>query len=621
MPKYEYACKSLWRAPRGGAVLRGRAADRVPGVRRAAAQGLQRHRRSRSRAAASTAPTAASAGRANGAEGRQPRSDAKADGRLVTTPAVAEVRRRSRSRPRSPSPGPTRAESEARAKASRGQVGLAQWPARRPRSASSAAPASTPSSTTSRRSPSRRRTGRRRRRWRWARVAGRRVAFLARHGAGPRASPPTGSTTGPTCGPCAAWASAGCWRPARWARCSPHLRPGDFVVCDQLVDRTSRPGRHLLRRAGARPRLLRRPVLPRAGPGGRRRGRDEGVTGARDGHGRGHPGPPVLDPGRVRAGSPRPGWDVVNMTQYPEAVLARELGLCYSGIWPWSPTTTPALERRSGSEAGHHGRRCSGCWPRTSSGCKGVLLRAIPGHSRPSPAAACAEGAMDPGSLPRLSLPPQLLPPPSCRPRPEDRAVRLRRLTRSPFAYWAAVVALAAFTAFTVAGQVGRAEAQAARYGRLRPVVVATRAVEAGHGRAGRRRRSCGPCRPPFLPEGAVAATGEVGGAHRRRPAVPGRGGGGRQPGARRARGPGRPAARRAPGPWPCRPARRRWRCGGATGSTCWPPSTRRRPAQEPTFPVAEAALVVDVGPEAVAVAVDPEEARAGRLRRGRRAW
>ena len=26
------------------------------------------------------------------------------------------------------------------------------------------------------------------------------------------------------------------------------------------------------------------------------------------------------------------GWDVVNMTQYPEVVLARELGICYSGI-------------------------------------------------------------------------------------------------------------------------------------------------------------------------------------------------------------------------------------------------------------------------------------------------
>ena len=26
------------------------------------------------------------------------------------------------------------------------------------------------------------------------------------------------------------------------------------------------------------------------------------------------------------------GWEVVNMTQYPEAILARELGMCYSGV-------------------------------------------------------------------------------------------------------------------------------------------------------------------------------------------------------------------------------------------------------------------------------------------------
>jgi 5'-methylthioadenosine phosphorylase len=28
----------------------------------------------------------------------------------------------------------------------------------------------------------------------------------------------------------------------------------------------------------------------------------------------------------------RAGWDVVNMTQYPEAWLARELELCYAGL-------------------------------------------------------------------------------------------------------------------------------------------------------------------------------------------------------------------------------------------------------------------------------------------------
>ena len=26
------------------------------------------------------------------------------------------------------------------------------------------------------------------------------------------------------------------------------------------------------------------------------------------------------------------GWDVINMTQYPESYLARELGICYANI-------------------------------------------------------------------------------------------------------------------------------------------------------------------------------------------------------------------------------------------------------------------------------------------------
>ena len=87
--------------------------------------------------------------------------------------------------------------------------------------------------------------------------------------------------------------------------------------------------------------------------------------------------------------------------------------------------------------------------------------------------------------------------------------MRLRRLARSPLAYWAAVVALAALTAFTVAGQVKRAEAQAARYGNLRPVVVTTRAVELGSVvRAADVVVRAIPA--SFLPDGAMAATGEV---------------------------------------------------------------------------------------------------------------
>ena len=185
--------------------------------------------------------------------------------------------------------------------------------------------------------------------------------------------------------------------------------------------------------------------------------------------------------------------------------------------------------------------------------------------------------------------------------------LRLRRLARSPFAYWVAVVALAAFTAFTVAGQVGKAEAQAARYGRLRPVVTAARSVEVGAVRAPSDVvvRSMPAA---FLPEGSLAQTSAVVG---RTLVVP------------LFRGAAVVAAHVAPegleGLAALLPDGAR-AVAVPTGGDSLPLRRGDRvdvlvtfdppPAgEEPTFPVAEAALVLDVGPEAVAVAVASEEA------------
>ena len=184
---------------------------------------------------------------------------------------------------------------------------------------------------------------------------------------------------------------------------------------------------------------------------------------------------------------------------------------------------------------------------------------------------------------------------------------RLRRLARSPFTYWVAVVALAAFTAFTVAGQVGKAEAQAARYGRLRPVVTAARSVEVGSvlAPADVVVRSMP---ASFLPEGSVAQTSAVVG---RTVVVP------------LFRGAAVVAAHLAPegleGLAALLPEGAR-AVAVPTGGDSLPLRRGDRvdvlvtfdppPAgEDPTFPVAEAALVVDVGPEAVAVAVPSEEA------------
>lgn len=161
-------------------------------------------------------------------------------------------------------------------------------------------------------------------------VEGRRVAFLPRHGrhheypphlvpyrANAWAMHALGVRT--VLGPCA----AGSLRPG--------IEPGDIVVCDQLVDRTwGRPdtfcdGHPVTHLAFADPydAVARAAVVDAA--------RAEGVT-VHDG------GTVVVIAGprfATRAESRwyrTNSWDVINMTQYPEAALAAELGAAYAGI-------------------------------------------------------------------------------------------------------------------------------------------------------------------------------------------------------------------------------------------------------------------------------------------------
>jgi 5'-methylthioadenosine phosphorylase len=116
--------------------------------------------------------------------------------------------------------------------------------------------------------------------------------------------------------------------PSACGSLKPELEPGTFVVCDQFVDRTS--GRedtfydgpqttHVSAADPYCPELGR--ILVEAG--------DERVVAG---------GTVVVIQGprfSTRAESrwfSRAGFDVVNMTQYPEAWLARELGLCYANL-------------------------------------------------------------------------------------------------------------------------------------------------------------------------------------------------------------------------------------------------------------------------------------------------
>ena len=111
----------------------------------------------------------------------------------------------------------------------------------------------------------------------------------------------------------------------------PDIHPGDMVVCDQLVDRTwGRPDTYFDGPVVDHVTFA-DPYCPELRGAWVEGGRAAGVA-VTDG------GTVVVIQGprfSTRAESAwyrSAGWDVINMTQYPEAVLARELGLCYSGL-------------------------------------------------------------------------------------------------------------------------------------------------------------------------------------------------------------------------------------------------------------------------------------------------
>jgi pilus assembly protein CpaB len=187
--------------------------------------------------------------------------------------------------------------------------------------------------------------------------------------------------------------------------------------------------------------------------------------------------------------------------------------------------------------------------------------------------------------------------------------VRLRLLSRSPLVYWTAVAALALVTAMAISQLLGRARSEAARYGSPRAVLVATRDVGMGAEVAGRdvtvRRLPAALVPPGALTDGdkvagrtAVMPLFEGQAILRRQLAPWGRRGAAAllPPGTRGIAVPAGPAAARL-----------------ATGDTVDVLATfdpAAAGANEPTFPVASGATVVDVADESITVAVDPDEAK-----------
>lgn len=163
-------------------------------------------------------------------------------------------------------------------------------------------------------------------------AAGRKVAFLPRHGAGHRIAPHRVNYRANLWG-LRELGVTGVLAPFAAGSLSPMIDPGDLVVVDQFVDRTwgradtyfddFADGPHHVPMADPYDHGLRAALLESA---------LESDLPVHDG------GTVVVIQGprfSTRAESAwfaSQGWHLVNMTQYPEAALARELELPYAGI-------------------------------------------------------------------------------------------------------------------------------------------------------------------------------------------------------------------------------------------------------------------------------------------------
>jgi 5'-methylthioadenosine phosphorylase len=161
-------------------------------------------------------------------------------------------------------------------------------------------------------------------------IAGRSVAFLPRHGKDHQLPPHMIDYRANV------WAmkELGVTRiigPNACGSLQPHVKPGEFVICDQFVDRTwgrkdtFYDGPVTTHVSSADPYCpdMRRVAVAKA--------RELGIT-VHDG------GTVVVIQGprfSTRSESrwfASQGWEVINMTQYPECYLARELEICYCNI-------------------------------------------------------------------------------------------------------------------------------------------------------------------------------------------------------------------------------------------------------------------------------------------------
>jgi len=189
--------------------------------------------------------------------------------------------------------------------------------------------------------------------------------------------------------------------------------------------------------------------------------------------------------------------------------------------------------------------------------------------------------------------------------------VRLRVVSRSPLTYWVAVGGLALVTTLAISGLLDRARVEAARYGSPRAVLVATRDLGIGaEVRAGDVEVRSVPS--ALLPTDAVGDTGQAVGRVVVAPLFQSQAVVRRQlapwgvTGAAALLPPGKRGISVAAGP----AAAKLDKGDTVDVLATFDPATSAAAGKEPTFPVAVGATVIDVGDDAVTIAVDPEEAK-----------
>jgi 5'-methylthioadenosine phosphorylase len=161
-------------------------------------------------------------------------------------------------------------------------------------------------------------------------VAGRRIAFLPRHGRN-HAIPPHRINYRANLWAMRELGVSRILAPCAVGSLSPDIPPGTFVVCDQVVDRTSGRADTFYDGPVVTHVSLADPYCPELRSLASACGTDLGIPLRGAGTGVVIQGPRFS----TRAESAfyaAQGWHVIGMTQYPEVVLARELELCFLNL-------------------------------------------------------------------------------------------------------------------------------------------------------------------------------------------------------------------------------------------------------------------------------------------------